>query len=105
MGPSSRIAEFKSIEVERRQQSSAKPLAADEHRRHAADALARLYNLPGSHYTEPEFSWKYAVAPSPIGFARGNGLGAQYAGDLFVGASRTTLLGGYLFRLALSADR
>ncbi|HEX7956436.1 MAG TPA: CHRD domain-containing protein, partial [Pyrinomonadaceae bacterium] len=69
-----------------------------------SDALARLYQLPGSHYTEPQFSWKYAVAPSPVGFA-GQGLGAQFAGDLFVGASRTTLLGGYLMRLRLSDDR
>src|SRR5207248_3624522 len=69
------------------------------------DALARLFNLPGSHYTEPQFSWKHALAPSPIGFVKGNGLGAQYANDLFVGAARTTLLGGYLFRFKLSVDR
>jgi glucose/arabinose dehydrogenase len=105
MGPSSRVAEFKSIEVARGnslQQNRWPPTnIADT----PADALARLFNLPGSHYTEPELSWKFAVAPSPIGFARGTGLGAQYAGDMFVGASRTTLLGGYLFRLKLSADR
>ncbi|MBA3242112.1 MAG: PQQ-dependent sugar dehydrogenase, partial [Acidobacteria bacterium] len=106
MGPSSRIAEFKSIETTRfnlgLQQNRWPPsLIADT----PAQALARLYVLPGSHYAEPEFSWKYAVAPSPIGFARGAGLGAQYAGDLFVGASRTTLLGGYLFRFDLSTDR
>jgi hypothetical protein len=34
---------------------------------------------------------------------RGNALGADYANDLFVGASRTTLLDGYLLRLDLSA--
>jgi glucose/arabinose dehydrogenase len=105
MGPSSRVSEFKSIEVSRGnslQQNRWPPTnIADT----PADALARLYVLPGSHYTEPEFSWKYAIAPSPIGFARGSALGSQYAGDLFVGASRTTLLGGYLMRFKLSADR
>ncbi len=35
----------------------------------------------------------------------GRGSGAQYGGDLFVGASRTTLLGGYLLRFKLSDDR
>ena len=104
MGPSSRIAEFKSIEVARGgslQQNRWPPSnIADT----AAAALARLYQLPGSKYTEPEFSWKYAVAPSPVGFA-GSGLGPQFAGDLFVGASRTTLLGGYLMRFDLSGDR
>jgi uncharacterized repeat protein (TIGR01451 family) len=105
MGPSSRISEFKSIEVNRPgglQQNRWSPtLIADT----PAQALARLYVLPGSQYREPEFSWKYAVAPSPIGFVRGTALGAQFEGDLFVGASRTTLYNGYLFRLKLSGDR
>src|SRR5437764_1479480 len=104
MGPSSRIAEFKSIEVAsgNLQQIRWPPSnIADT----PADALSRLFNLPGSHYTEPQFSWKHALAPSPVGFVKGNGLGAQYAGNLFVGAARTTLLGGYLFRFHLSADR
>ena len=61
--------------------------------------------LPGAHYDDPEFSWKWAIAPAAIGFLRGAGLGAEYANDLFVGASRTTLLDGYLLRLDLSANR
>ncbi|HVF67728.1 MAG TPA: PQQ-dependent sugar dehydrogenase [Pyrinomonadaceae bacterium] len=105
MGPSSRVAEFKSIEVARGNSLQQNRWPPSNTADTPAAALARLFNLPGSHYTEPEFSWKYAVAPSPVGFVRGDALGAQYAGDLFVGASRTTLLGGYLFRLKLSADR
>ena len=38
-------------------------------------------------------------------FVRGRGLGPQFEGDLFVGASRTTLLNGFLFRFRLTADR
>jgi uncharacterized repeat protein (TIGR01451 family) len=105
MGPSARVAEFKAIETSRGnslQQNRWPPSSIADT---PAEALARLYVLPGSRYTEPEFSWKYAVAPSPVGFAGGAGLGAQFAGDLFVGASRTTLLGGYLMRFELSADR
>ncbi|MBC7931811.1 MAG: PQQ-dependent sugar dehydrogenase, partial [Rubrivivax sp.] len=105
MGPSSRVAEFKAIEVARGNSLQQNRWPPSNIADTPADALARLFNLPGSHYTEPEFSWKFAVAPSPIGFARGTGLGAQYANDLFVGASRTTLLGGYLFRMKLSGDR
>ncbi len=71
MGPSSRVAEFKQIESSRPgglQQNRWPPSnIADT----PAQALARLFQLPGSVYTEPAFSWKYAVAPSPIGFARG----------------------------------
>ena len=104
MGPSSRIAEFKAIEVARGNSLQQNRWPPSNIADTAAEALARLYQLPGSKYTEPEFSWKYAVAPSPVGFG-GAGLGLRYAGDLFVGASRTTLLGGYLMRLELSADR
>ena len=61
--------------------------------------------LNGAQYVDPEFSWKYALAPSPIGFVKGRGLGPQFEGDLFVGASRTTLLNGFLFRFRLTTDR
>jgi uncharacterized repeat protein (TIGR01451 family) len=106
IGPSSRIAEYKSIESTYAngtlQQLRWPPsLIADT----AAQALARLYALPGSQYIEPQFSWKYALAPAPIGFVQGNGLGPQFNGDLFVGASRTTLYGGFLFRFKLANDR
>ena len=40
----------------------------------------------------------WAVAPAGIGFV-GSGLGPDYAGDLFVGESRTFLDNGYLFEL------
>ena len=106
MGPVNRIAEFKAIETTygngTMQQLRWPPSnLADT----AQAALARLYMLPGSQYTDPEFSWKYAVAPSPIGFVRGRALGPQFEGDLFVGASRTTLSNGFLFRFKMSADR
>ncbi len=68
-------------------------------------ALSRLFMLPGAQYVDPEFTWKYAVAPSTMGFVTGSALGPQYESDMFVGASRTTLLNGYLFRFDLTADR
>ena len=61
--------------------------------------------LPGAHYSEPEFSWRWAVAPAGIGFMRGGALGPQYDGDLFVGAARPTLENGYLFRFNLTGNR
>lgn len=68
------------------------------------EALARLFMLPGAHYKDPEFSWKFEVAPAGIGFLNGRALGPQYAGDLFMGAARTFLEGGYLFHLNLTGD-
>jgi hypothetical protein len=61
--------------------------------------------LPGAHYSDPEFSWKFEVAPGGIGFVHGRGLGPQFAGDLFMGGARDTLLDGHLFRFKLTGDR
>jgi glucose/arabinose dehydrogenase len=58
-----------------------------------------------SHYSDPEFSWKYEIAPTGLGFLSGSALGAQYAGDMFLGEARTFLENGYLFRLDLSHNR
>lgn len=106
MGPNSRVAQFKQIEStyasgDLQQLRWPPSLIADT----PAAALARLYMLPGAHYNDPEFSWKYAIPASPLGFVSGRGLGPQFEGDMFVGAARTFLAGGFLFRLKLTPDR
>jgi glucose/arabinose dehydrogenase len=110
MGPVSRIAEFKAIEIA----LPANPPAAGLQQVRwpptniadtPAQALSRLFMIAGAHYSDPEFSWKYAVAPAGIGFLKGSGLGPQYAGDLFVGAARPTLDNGYLFHFNLTGNR
>jgi glucose/arabinose dehydrogenase len=106
MGPIARIAEFKGIETSPQffglQQVRWSPeLIADT----PAEALSRLNVLPESKYSDPEFSWKFEVAPGGIGFVESRALGREFAGDLFVGAARPTLEGGYLFRFNLSDDR
>jgi glucose/arabinose dehydrogenase len=105
MGPIDRIGEFRAIETTFApgdlQQQRWPPSRIGT----AAEARARLFMLPGAVYRDPVFSWRWALAPAGIGFLSGNALGADYAGDLFVGASRLTLQDGYLFRLNLTADR
>ncbi len=106
MGPNSRVAQFKQIEStygnsDLQQVRWPPSLIADT----PAAALARLYMLPGAHYNDPEFSWKYAIPASPLGFVQGRGLGPQFEGDMFVGAARTFLAGGFLFRFRLTPDR
>lgn len=105
-GPVSRIAEFKEIETtfggQNLQQLRWPPTnIADT----PEDAMDRLFVLPGSHYSDPEFSWKWEVAPGGIGFVEGRGLGAQYEGDLFAGAATANLAGGYLFHFNLTGNR
>ena len=106
MGPIDRVAQFKAIEMalapgDLQQQRWAPSQIADT----PDQARSRLFMLPGATYVDPKFSWKYAIAPAAIGFLRGDGLGAEYANDLFVGASRPTLDNGYLLRLDLSSNR
>jgi uncharacterized repeat protein (TIGR01451 family) len=106
MGPVSRVSEFRSIEMTygagNLQQLRWPPANTATT---PQQAVSRMFMLPGAQYIDPEFSWKYALAPSPIGFVKGRGLGPQFEGDLFVGASRTTLLNGFLFRFKLTSDR
>jgi len=108
MGPPTRVAQYKGIETDT---TAPQPFAANGYfglqqlrwsPANIADtqteALSRLFVLPGSQYSAPEFSWKFNVAPGAIGFLDGNALGGRYANDLFVGAAREALEGGQLFR-------
>jgi glucose/arabinose dehydrogenase len=61
--------------------------------------------LPGSHYSDPEFSWKFEVAPAALGFVDGRALGPQFDGDLFLGGARDFLEGGHLFHFNLTGSR
>ena len=69
------------------------------------EALARLFMLPGAKYVDPAFSWKWEVAPGGMGFVNGTALGAQFQGDLFMGAATPNLEGGYLFHFNLTGNR
>jgi glucose/arabinose dehydrogenase len=60
---------------------------------------------PVSHYSDPEFSWKFEVAPAGLGFIASRALGPQYLGDMIVGAARDFLQGGTLFRFNLTGNR
>lgn len=114
MGPVERIAQFKAIETSPEQD----PLLGTVYfglqqvrwsPENIADtpeeALSRLFMLPGAHYNDPEFSWKFEVAPAGIGFVAGRGLGPEFEGDLFVGGARTFLENGHLFRFDLTGNR
>jgi glucose/arabinose dehydrogenase len=106
MGPLARIDQFKLIETTmfggNLQQMRWPPTnIADS----PEEAQARMVMLPGAHYSDPEFSWKFEVAPAGIGFMDGRGIGPQYDGDLFVGAARPFLQGGFLWHFNLTGNR
>jgi glucose/arabinose dehydrogenase len=106
LGPVSRLAQWKEIETtfgdHQMQQFRYPPTNIANS---PQEALSRLVMFPGAHYNDPEFSWKWAVAPAGLGFLNGRALGPQYDGDLFMGAATPALVGGYLFRFNLTGNR
>jgi glucose/arabinose dehydrogenase len=106
IGPVERIAQYKEIETtfggQNLQQIRWPPANIANT---PEEARARLFMLPGARYSDPEFSWKWEVAPAGIGFVRGRALGPQFEGDLFVGAATPILEGGYLFHFNLTGNR
>jgi glucose/arabinose dehydrogenase len=106
MGPIDRVAQFRRIETSPQffglQQVRWPPtnIAATP-----SEALSRLFMLPGAQYRDPELSWKFEVAPAGLGFLNSRALGPEYEHDLFMGAARTTLLGGHIFRFNLTGNR
>jgi glucose/arabinose dehydrogenase len=110
IGPAERLAEYKEIETTSLHHEDFPNLQqlrwppeniADT----PAEAFSRLFQLPGSHYSDPEFSWKHVLAPAGIGFLNSRALGPQYSGDLFVGFSVPEPLGGPLFHFNLTGHR
>ena len=115
MGPASRVAQFKAIETDPTAPQPFTPNGyfglqqvrwlptniADT----PAEALSRLFMLPGARFSDPELSWKFEVAPGGIGFLDSGALGRDYRGDLFMGGARDLLEGGHLFRIELTGNR
>lgn len=116
MGPAARVAQFKAIETTVTPDPP-DPFAASYFGLQQvrwlptniadtpAEALARLFMLPGARFSDPELSWKFEVGPGGIGFLDSRDLGRGYDGDLFMGGSRDFLEGGHLFRFDLTRDR
>jgi glucose/arabinose dehydrogenase len=115
MGPASRVAQFKAIETD---PTAPQPFAPNGYfglqqerwlptniADTPAEALSRLFMLPGASFSDPELSWKFEVGPGGIGFLDSDDLGREYEGDLFMGGSRNFLEGGHLFRFNLTRNR
>jgi glucose/arabinose dehydrogenase len=111
MGPPSRLGQYKEIETTALHHEDFPNLqqfrwGPERIADNPAEAFSRLFVLPGSHYSEPEFSWKYVVAPAAIGFLDSRALGPQYFGDLFLGnAAFDDSVGGYLYHFNLTGNR
>jgi aldose sugar dehydrogenase len=63
---------------------------------------ADLVHFPKSYYSDPEFSWKYSVAVTALGFLNSSKLGEKYKNNLFVGDYNTGSL--YFFKINKARD-
>ena len=112
MGPLERVADYRAIEIAAGIGANGpgglqqlRWLATNIAEKHN-DAKKQFYDIPGSHYRDPEFSWKQVVPPAGLGFVDGNGLGEQYAGDLIVGSAVARATNpGHLYRFELNGGR
>ncbi len=106
-GPIDRVAQFRAMETTfgaRTLQQLRWPPTNIAETPHEAQLRIRAA-LPMARYSDPEFAWKWAAPPAGIGFVEGDGLGHEFAGDLFVGAATAATAGGYLFRFRLDRQR
>ena len=63
--------------------------------------IGDLFQIAGSHYRDPEFSWLDTVGPTAMVFLNSLQLGGQYQNDAFVG----DINNGNLYRFRLNAAR
>jgi glucose/arabinose dehydrogenase len=66
-----------------------------------AQGTADLFVVPGSHYSDPKFSWLDTVGPTGIAFFDSAQLGAEYQNNAFVG----DINNGRLYRFEPNAAR
>ena len=109
-GPLSRISDFKFIETTQFGSSLQQVRYPPTRIAYTANlALSRMFMLPGAVYVDPQFSWKYEVGPAGATFVRGNALGPEYDGTLWIGSSlsfqQVDGTGGSLYRFRLTPDR
>jgi glucose/arabinose dehydrogenase len=110
MGPLSRFPQFKLIETTQFGRALQQRRYPPTRLAYTPSlALSRMMMLPGATYVDPDFSWKYEVAPAGTTFVRGTALGAEYDGTMWIGSSRSFEqvggTGGSLYRFRLTPDR
>jgi len=110
-GPASRVAQYREIETTSLHGNETFPnlqqfrWGPERIATTPAQALSRLLMLPGAHYKDPEFSWKFVIAPAGLGFMNGRGIGPQFDGDMFLGLAVPLPFGGPLLHLQLTGNR
>ena len=111
MGPLNRVKDYKAIEIAAGVNSGTGAPNGMQQLRFPPQMIQdninstrkQMFTIPGSHLTDPEFSWKYVVPLSGLGFINGMALSAHYDGNLIVGSAvNRTANRGFLFCFRLN---
>jgi glucose/arabinose dehydrogenase len=112
MGPADRVPAYRRIESTEAHDEDFPNLqqfrwGPERIARTTKEAFSRLFVLPGSHFSDPELSWKYVVPPAGLGFMSSTGLGNRFCGDMFTGTAEDEeeFVGGLLLHFNLSRKR
>jgi glucose/arabinose dehydrogenase/plastocyanin len=100
MGPSERFDEYRQIETDSEDGLDNPDFPPTELAENADEAQSRLFELDGSSYADPIFSWKYPVAATAIELVTSDALGESSTNTAWVG----TVLSDVLLRYPLADD-
>ena len=100
MGPPERFDEYRQIETESTDGLDNPDFPPDQLGATVDDAMSAMFELEGSAYSAPVFSWRYPPAVTAIEFVPDDVLGASSANSAFLG----TVLTDSLIRYPLTDD-
>ena len=100
MGPPERFDEYRQIETDSEDGTDNPDVPPDQLAETADEAQSRFYELEGSQYVAPAFSWKFPVAVTSIAFVTDDALGESSVNSAWMG----TVLTDSLYRYPLADD-
>ncbi|HET8776266.1 MAG TPA: PQQ-dependent sugar dehydrogenase [Candidatus Limnocylindria bacterium] len=100
MGPPERFDEYRQIETDSEDGTDNPDVPPDQLASSADEAQSRFYELDGSAYAAPAFSWKYPVAVTSIALVTDDALGESSTNTAWMG----TVLTDSLYRYPLADD-
>jgi glucose/arabinose dehydrogenase/plastocyanin len=100
MGPPERFDEYRQIETDSEDGLDNPDFPPTELAENADEAQSRLFELDGSTYAAPVFSWKYPVAATAIELVTSDALGENSTNTAWVG----TVLSDVLLRYPMADD-
>ena len=100
MGPPERFDEYRQIETDSEDGTDNPDVPPDQLAETADEAQSHFYELEGSQYVAPAFSWKFPVAVTSIAFVTDDALGESSVNSAWMG----TVLTDSLYRYPLADD-